>query len=515
MLDEKQIPVFGLYLPWSPEAPTLPLAAGLVIAVSFLSIPVTAAAFAYRNRAFAFTATLYTVMALVIGGAALHLSGMFWPQGDDSGVAIAEAVAAIMSFGAALVLWRLRPVSPAGDRRLAAANRALAAEIGERLQSDARYSNVFNSLGEPLHVVTVRPDGGFTFDLVNPAHAKALGLSPEVMRGRPVEEVLPADLARAIVARYRACVDAGEPIDIEEELPLPRAVRIWHTVLVPIHDAEGRIVQVLGSDRDVTERRRLQGDLVRASKLATLGAVSAGMAHEVSQPLNIIRIWAESALDRLAKGEVEPERMQKVLSLIVDQAERMGSILDRIRLFSRHESIAAEDLDAATCVATAVGLLRTEYALEGVDIALSTDSGLGRVLGHPQELEQVVLSVLANARDAIRDRHAEAPIGPPGVIVVTVRGTPGGRSVRIVLTDNGGGIPEKTLPNVFDPFFTTKDVGRGAGLGLSVGFGIVESMGGRIDVTNIRHPDGQPGARVAIELPTAGLSLGRGAHDAQ
>jgi PAS domain S-box-containing protein len=501
MLDLHAVEPCVTGLAWGSGLPELNAGSGMVAAVSSFLIALAIATIVRRRG----DAALYRLGALFaavfVAAGVAHLAAV-WTAGsaEQLGEGAVKAAAALLAAAAAAALWWNVPglLARPSSRRLAEANRALEAEIAERRRMEARLTGFFDHLGEALHVVTVAGDGRFLFDTVNPAHARAFAVDPGSVSGRAVEEVLPAALAEPALANYRACLAAGGPVDFEQEMALPAGAKTWHMVLVPIRDASGTIVQILGSGRDVTERRRLQGDLIRASRLATLGTVAAGMAHEISQPLNIIRIWTESALDRIAREGIDGERVRRVLALVVEQTERMGGILDRIRLFSRRDGSDADEFDPVASVVLAVELLRNQYALEGVEIAVASEP-VPSVAGHPHQLEQVILSLLSNARDAIRDRHLRTPSGPHGLIAVAVRPTGGG--VRIAVSDNGGGIPPETLPHVFDPFFSTKDVGKGTGLGLSVGFGIVESMKGRIEAVNVVHPDGDRGTRITIDLP--------------
>lgn len=392
---------------------------------------------------------------------------------------------------------------------MAEANAALHREIEVRRRAEQRYAGFFNNLAEGLFVITVLPDGRFAFDTLNPAHARATGIDPDTIRGRLVSEAVPPATAQAVIERYSACVAAGEPIDYEETLDLPVGRRVWHTVLVPVRDGGGRIVQILGSARDITDRKRLQEELVQTSKLATLGTLAAGMAHEMSQPLNIIRIWAENALLRLRDGEVDKARLDKVLTIVADQTERMGRIIDHMRTFSRRDGGGTQLFDPAESVRAAVELIAHQFALENVEVVTDIETGRAVTRGRPLQLEQVIINLLSNAHDAIVERRAGAaggtndPPGGNGRIEVHARvGTDAGTTV-ITVTDDGGGIDPEVLPRIFDPFFTTKEVGKGAGLGLSIGYGIIDSMNGRIEATNLDHGDGRRGVRFTITLPVS------------
>ena len=145
-------------------------------------------------------------------------------------------------------------------------------------------------------------------------------------------------MADHLVERYRACCELGQPIQYEETLDLPTGVRIWQTNLAPVFDAEGRPVKLLGTSRDMTEYRTFQEELAQTSKLATLGTMAAGIAHEMSQPLNIIKITADDCGLMIEEGQTDVGYLSQGMELIATQAARMGEIVDQMRSFSRRDS---------------------------------------------------------------------------------------------------------------------------------------------------------------------------------
>jgi signal transduction histidine kinase len=155
-------------------------------------------------------------------------------------------------------------------------------------------------------------------------------------------------------------------------------------------------------------------------------------------------------------------------------------------------------------VQSAVELVRHQYALEDVEIVESSGSAQLPVTGRPLELEQVILNLFSNARDAIVALRANG--GKAGRIMVAVGDDPDRQSVVIQVTDDGGGIDPTVLPHIFDPFFTTKEVGKGSGLGLSIGYGIIDGMGGRIEARNVELEGGSRGVRFSITLPSQPVS---------
>ncbi|MGE0256244.1 MAG: PAS-domain containing protein [Alphaproteobacteria bacterium] len=252
---------------------------------------------------------------------------------------------------------------------------------------------------------------------------------------------------------------------------------------------------------DITERKLAQAQVVQASKLATLGEMAASLTHELNQPLNIIRLAADASLILMEEGDSDFEYQREQFQQISNQTQRMAQIIDHMRVFNRRDEASSEPFDANASVRQAVRLVEDQYRLDDVTVTCLLPEGPAIVRGHPIRLEQVVLNLLSNGRDAIMARRQRE--GRPGG-AIRVRayrehssdGAPG--RLRILVSDEGGGIPSDKLAQIFDPFFTTKESGKGTGLGLAIGYSIVSGMGGRIDVRN----RGQ-GAEFEIELPLA------------
>ncbi|GAA0600132.1 PAS domain S-box protein [Caenispirillum bisanense] len=272
--------------------------------------------------------------------------------------------------------------------------------------------------------------------------------------------------------------------------------------------------------RDVTLRRAEQASVAQSAKLATLGELAAGMAHELAQPMNIIRMAAEAALLRLgpdapaaaattpaapaakgAGGTAETD-VRKRFELIAGQAGRMGEIIDHMRIFTRRDDGPEELFDAAGAVRAALTLV--DHTLAGDGIAVHTDlppAGLACVRGRAVQLEQVVLNLLTNARDAVLERRTRGALPPGWRPTIALGCRVDGGEVIISVEDTGSGIPLDVLPRLFEPFYTTKPAGVGTGLGLSISDGLLRAMGGRITVEP--RPAGS-GARFVVTLPHVG-----------
>ncbi len=253
-------------------------------------------------------------------------------------------------------------------------------------------------------------------------------------------------------------------------------------------------LSILNADlrREVQERvdaearlKKAQADLVQAGKLSALGQMSAGISHELNQPLMAIRSFAENAEGFLARGK--PEVAAQNLNRISDLARRMGRIIRNLRAFSRHESEPLSDVDICAVVDTVLEM--SEARARQAEVILNWNAPLARVMvrGGEVRLQQVLLNLVGNAIDAMEDSHPKS---------LTIGVSQQGARVELAVRDTGPGLsePEK----IFDPFYTTKQIGaaEGMGLGLSISYGLVQSFGGVIKGRN--HPDG--GAVFTVEL---------------
>ncbi|EEB84109.1 C4-dicarboxylate transport sensor protein [Roseobacter sp. GAI101] len=243
--------------------------------------------------------------------------------------------------------------------------------------------------------------------------------------------------------------------------------------------------------------RRAQADLVQAGKLSALGQMSAGISHELNQPLMAIRSFAENAVHFIARDK--PERAADNLSRISEMAERMARIIQNLRAFARQESMPQKRVDVVRIVASAVELTETYLREVGVTLVYDAPPNAVWVHGGEVRLGQVFVNLITNASDAMAGRATRR---------LTIQ-IAEGDSVVVSFQDTGPGIemPDK----VFDPFYTTKSVGSssGMGLGLSISYGIVQSFGGQIRGSNLEtaNPDANSldggGAMFSVQLERA------------
>lgn len=248
-------------------------------------------------------------------------------------------------------------------------------------------------------------------------------------------------------------------------------------------------------EQKVEERTRTlkqtQAQLIQSGKLAAVGTLAAGVAHELNQPLMIIRGYAQ---ELLGDGRIADAETRDDLRRIEAQTTRMAAIITHLRDFSRQSTGRREATDLNRIVADALAFLHQQLKTRNIVVTQDVDPALPPVSVDSLQIEQVLLNLITNARDAIE------ATGTGAIAIRTQRASDG--RIALSVTDTGPGIPAEIQPRIFDPFFTTKEVGKGTGLGLSICYGIVDAHGGELTMES-PVADGR-GARFTMRLPSAG-----------
>ena len=238
------------------------------------------------------------------------------------------------------------------------------------------------------------------------------------------------------------------------------------------------------------ELREKQEQLVQAGKLATLGELTTGIAHELNNPLNNIGLFVGNVIDLIELGMVdeEPERTLQELNNAMQQVRKATEIISHLRTFGRAASVSHEVVVLNEVLQQSISLMQEQLRLRQIEVILHFPVEDILVIGNAIQLEQVFINLLTNARDALA--------GSVRKIITITCSTNNGMAI-VNVSDTGPGIPEGLEKRIFDPFFTTKDVGSGTGLGLSITYGIIKEHQGTIVVEN--HPG--EGATFLIQLP--------------
>src|SRR2546430_82755 len=279
---------------------------------------------------------------------------------------------------------------------------------------------------------------------------------------------------------------------------LLRILQDSHQDKLGLEASRKAMIHIMGDLRETTaaverreqELRDKQEQLVQAGKLATLGELTTGVAHELNNPLNNIGLFVGNAVDLIELAVAEKGQIVRELRHAMQQVGKATEIISHLRTFGRAAPVSREPISVRHVIARALSLMGEQLRLREIEVTVDLGAEEPMVVGNPIQLEQVFINLLTNARDAGAGSACKA---------IRISGVGGSATVEVAFTDTGAGIPPGLERRIFDPFFTTKEVGKGTGLGLSITYGIIKEHGGAISVVS---PPGE-GATFLIQLPFA------------
>ena len=376
------------------------------------------------------------------------------------------------------------------------ANAQLHAEIAERQRAEAalaqlnrRHTLILDSAGEGIYGIDL--EGRTTF--VNPAAAHMLGWEVEELIGRPLQDIVCHTMGDGTPCSHDTC-----PILISCRDGVARHVLedvFWRQdgthilveyVSTPIREHD-TLVGAVVIFKDITERQRLGREMQRADRLALVGQLASGLAHEIGTPLNIIAGNAELlGMELHDRGRDTAE-----VDAIIQHADRITRLIQQLLTFARAKEQPTATLAVQEPLANALCLLEARFKHQGITVMQDVSPALPRIRGRAEQLEQVFLNVLVNAWHAM----------PGGGTLTIAAGETTDQKVRLSFRDTGMGMSAEVLARVFEPFYTTKGE-RGTGLGLAICKQIIESHQGTM------HLESMPGAgtTVIVEFPHADIT---------
>ncbi|HEY0174050.1 MAG TPA: ATP-binding protein [Pyrinomonadaceae bacterium] len=373
--------------------------------------------------------------------------------------------------------------------------RIVARQQRRLVASEKRYRALFEHAKNGIGVVNAE-DRRLTD--VNNKFCEILGCQPKLLVGKRIDEVVsatgggPDPLAELL--------RGGPRDDVEMELraaggnPLPAAVSTYDITA----GGERLVILII---RDLTEQRRLEGEkeqmerqLFQSSKLASIGELSAGVAHEINNPLNGIINFAQLLKD---DGVARTDEQRRMVEGIIGEGERIARIVRDLLTFARRDPSDLTRVHLAEVITASLSLFGHQLVKDGIEVEVNVEEGLPPVWADGPRLRQVVINMISNAHQALR-----AKAGGPRSLRVTARavGPAGGERVHVEFFDSGAGIRREDIDKVFDPFFTTRRATGGTGLGLSLSFGIVREYGGTITVESVEGSH----TRFVVVLPAEG-----------
>jgi len=373
-------------------------------------------------------------------------------------------------------------VTIGGYLAIALDNAQLYSSLEQKAVQIERLKDFSENIVESLNVGVLAVDLDGAVESWNTQLERLIGVPRHEAVGNKLEEVLPSDLMAEIAAR------AGDDriSSLYKFHMRNRAGRnlVVNISIAPLVGKSGERIGRLILVDDITQRIRLEEQMVQTEKLTSLGLLAAGVAHEVNTPLAVISNYIQMLAKQLPSGDPRHQLIEKV----VKQTFRASEIVNNLLNFSRTGAAEFTEVNLNSVVEETLSLVAHPFRTAHVQVTRNMQQELPSMLGSNNKLQQVFLNLFMNARDAM-------PAG--GTVEISTASHNG--SVEIEITDTGSGIPNEDLHRIFDPFFTTKSSGRGTGLGLSVSYGIIKEHAGKIDV---RSTQGK-GTSFHLEFPAA------------
>jgi len=325
----------------------------------------------------------------------------------------------------------------------------------------------------PVGVISVDRHGNIRS--INPAQERLSQITSDAVVGRPMWDVFVArDTDSPILTGLHAVLDRGELVDQTlDDVPTPftREPRLRYRIhMAPLRDRRGQLDGAVILQEDLSERARLEVQLIRSEKLSSVGVLAAGVAHEINNPLTTILGYAKLLLE----GRAPDDPDYAALDLVANEARRVQEIVRNLLDFSRQETGEVAPISLNELINRTLSLVAPDLRKRGIEARLELDRDLPMILVDGRRTEQVFVNLVTNAAHAMERG---------GTLTARSGSNPERKaSVYAEFVDTGHGIPAEILPRIFDPFFTTKDPGQGTGLGLAISQRIMTDQGGEIEV---------------------------------
>jgi len=359
-------------------------------------------------------------------------------------------------------------------------SRDLEARVRRRTEDLKKSEEKYRSLVESAEDFIFTVDGEGCFQSMNTFTASFFGGRAKEFLGKGLQTLFPEKVAREQLRLVKLVLKAGKSVRDEFEIDLAEHKTWISANFMPLKNEQGEVHAVLCIARDITENKNLERQLINAEKLASIGTLAAGVAHEVNNPLGVILGFCDLLLRKKAKDSQEYEDLKTI--------ERQGlhckQVVENLLSFARLGEGDGDYADVNQCIEDIIKVVRHTLEMHHIDLELSLTESLPPVHGEARQLQQVFLNLVNNAVSAM-------PSG--GTLKIRTYLERAGRKTVISIEDNGIGIREDHMDRIFEPFFTTKPEGEGTGLGLFVSYGIITKFGGTVDCASRQATAGKPG----------------------
>ena len=365
-------------------------------------------------------------------------------------------------------------------------------------RSEEKYHAIFNNISTPVFVVN---QADFKILDCNIKAVEVYGAMKGALLGQDFSSYFRAEDRQSLchLIKTRREISKVKHVDAKGRV---MDVDMW----VSPSDYSGRSVFLI-TINDITQRLEAEQHLIHASKMATLGEMSTGIAHELNQPLSVIKSSSSFCLKKIRQAADIPEKtLTRLMEKIDANVDRAEKIILHMRQFARKSEIRLVPVQINEVLQRTFEMFNQQLRIHGIEVAWEKNGALPRILADPDRLEQVFINLIMNARDAIEvkwDKHDQVPGQGDWIAIRTRVGTAGHAQPEdlahlvIEVEDTGTGFDPGVADRLFEPFFTTKEVGKGTGLGLSISYGIIRDCGGSIRAENAQTG----GALFVIRFP--------------
>jgi PAS domain S-box-containing protein len=359
----------------------------------------------------------------------------------------------------------------------------LRVEITERKQAEEQYRLIAEHSADIIYKLAIKEE---KFTYVSLSAERLLGYTEQEALATKLTDVLTPESYEKQHNQLQKDLQNGTS---SSTLQLELIHKDGHIIPFEVHSSlvyneKGEPEEIVGVARDITERKKMEEQLIVQDRLASIGQLTSGLAHELNNPLTSVISFSSLLLDREL-----PEDMRQDLKIINDEAQRIADIVKNLLTFARKQPQEKQPTNINGCIRKVLEMRTYEQKVNNIQVSVHLDPDLPQIIGNSSQLQQVFFNIVINAEFFMLEAHRE------GTLSITTEKA--GNSVRALFADDGPGISRENMRRLFTPFFTTKEVGKGTGLSLSICLGIITEHGGRI------YASSEPGkgAIFVIELP--------------
>jgi PAS domain S-box-containing protein len=369
-------------------------------------------------------------------------------------------------------------------------SKILEQKVKIRTEAFKRSEEKYRSLVESAEDFIFSLNFAGHFQSMNSFTANFFGGSLQDFLGKHLSFLFSDNVADKQLQLVKLVYATGKSVREEFELTLGEHQTWIDANFMPLKNEAGEVTSVLCIARDITENKNLEWQLINAEKLASLGTLAAGVAHEINNPMGVILGFCDLMLQ---KTEKESQAYED-LKIIERQGLHCKEVVENLLSFARLNKESSENTDLNPCLADILNVVRHTLEMKDIELVTELAPNISGVHGDSRQLQQVFLNLINNASAAMENG---------GILTIRTNLEKRSRKAVVQFTDNGTGIPSQYMDRIFEPFFTTKPEGEGTGLGLFVSYGIIAKYGGTIDCSSYSAdaPEGRTGTTFTIKLP--------------